>query len=357
MVAETPRPAADRPAADRSASDLSASDGPAADAASGLRVSEIAAEVDAALAALDVPAEPAGLYDPVRYVLGGGGKRVRPALALLAAQAFGGTEARRRALPAALGVEVFHNFTLVHDDIMDRAATRRGRATVHERWDLPTAVLAGDLMMGLACDLIARTEGVAVAPLMRSHYATVARLCEGQTMDMAFETRTDVAAAEYLDMIDRKTGALLEHALDLGARVGGAEPAAAAALRLAGRALGRAFQIQDDVLDLTASAAAWGKPVGGDLVEGKRTYLVLLARERATDDDRPWLAAVLGGGLAPERVGYVRGRLERLGVLADASAAVDRYTDEGRQGLAALPPGPAADALRALALGLASRSV
>ena len=342
MVAPTPRPASPRPATG---------------AASGLSVSEIAAEVDAALAALDLPDEPAGLYDPVRYVLEGGGKRIRPALVLLAAQAFGGAEARRRALPAALGVETFHNFTLVHDDIMDRAATRRGRATVHERWDLPTAVLAGDLMMGLACALIAQTDGVPLAPLMRSHYGTVARLCEGQTLDMAFETRSDVTADEYLDMIDRKTGALLEHALDLGAQIGGADPEAAHALRQSGRALGRAFQIQDDLLDLTASAEAWGKPVGGDLVEGKRTYLVLLARERATPDDRAWLAAVLGGGLAPERVGYVRDRLDRLGVLADASSAVDAYTDEGREGLAALPPGPAADGLRSLALGLASRSV
>ena len=337
MVAETPRPEA-KPAS----------------GAFGLPA--LAAEVDAALAALDLPAEPAGLYDPVRYVLEGGGKRVRPALVLLAAQAFGGAEARRRAMPAALGVETFHNFTLVHDDIMDRAATRRGRATVHERWDTATAVLAGDLMMGLACSLIARTEGVPTGLLMRAHYETVARLCEGQTMDMAFETRADVAADEYLDMIDRKTGALLEHALDVGARVGGADGPAVDALRQSGRALGRAFQIQDDLLDLTASADGWGKPVGGDLVEGKRTYLVLLARERATPDDHAWLQAVLSGGLAPERVGHVRGRLGRLGVLADAAAAVDRYTDEGRQGLAALPPGPAADGLRALALGLASRS-
>ena len=321
-----------------------------------LTLSGIAAEVDAALAGLDLPAQPAGLYDPVRYVLGGGGKRVRPALVLLAAQAFGGDDARQRALPAALGVEVFHNFTLVHDDIMDRAATRRGRATVHQRWDVPTAILAGDLMMGLACDLVARTEGTPLAPLVRSHYAMVARLCEGQTLDMAFETRPDVTADAYLDMIDRKTGALLDHALDLGAQIGGAPPDDADALRQAGRALGRAFQIQDDLLDLTADAAAWGKPVGGDLVEGKRTFLVLLARERATADDRAWLAAVLDGGLAPERVGHVRDRLDRLGVLADAAAAVDRYTDAGRRGLDVLPDGPAADALRALALGLASRS-
>ena len=320
-------------------------------------LSEIAAEVSGALAALDLPAEPPRLYDPVRYVLEGGGKRVRPALVLLAAQAFGGDAARQRAMPAALGVEVFHNFTLVHDDIMDHASTRRGRATVHERWDTATAILAGDLMMGLACDLVARTEGTPLGPLLRSHYAMVARLCEGQTRDMDFETRDDVTVAEYLGMIDGKTGALLEHALDLGARIGGAGPEAVDALRTAGRALGRAFQIQDDLLDLTADAPGWGKPIGGDLVEGKRTYLVLLARERATSDDAGWLADVLGGGIAADRVPAVRDRLAALGVLGDAARAVDDATADSRAALAALPPSPAADHLRQLALGLASRSV
>ena len=318
---------------------------------------EIAAEVSDALQALDLPAEPAGLYDPVRYVLAGGGKRVRPALVLLAAQAFGGAEARRRAMPAALGVEVFHNFTLVHDDIMDRAATRRGRPTVHLKWDEPTAILAGDLMMGLACDLIARTGGAALAPLMRSHYQMVARLCEGQTLDMAFETRQDVTVEEYVGMIDRKTGALLEHALELGARIGGADGPAVQALRQSGRALGRAFQIQDDLLDVTADADGWGKPVGGDLVEGKRTWLVLTALERAAAADRGWLAEVLGEGLAPDRVDHVRQRLDGLGVLRDAADAVASYTDAGRAGLDALPESRASEALRALALGLASRTV
>ena len=318
---------------------------------------EIAVEVSGALQALDVPTEPAGLYDPVRYVLAGGGKRVRPALVLLAAQAFGGDAARRRAVPAALGVEVFHNFTLVHDDIMDRAATRRGRPTVHLTWDEPTAILAGDLMMGLACDLIVRTEDADLAPLLRSHYRMVARLCEGQTLDMAFETRQDVTVGEYVEMIDRKTGALLEHALELGARIGGAGDSAVLALCQSGRALGRAFQIQDDLLDVTADADGWGKPVGGDLVEGKRTWLVLAARERATDADQDWLAQVLDGGIPPARVDHVRQRLDALGVLSDAADAVASYTDAGHAGLDALPDSEASDSLRALALGLASRTV
>ena len=320
-------------------------------------LASVADEIDAALAALELPAEPEGLYAPVRYVLAGGGKRIRPALVLLAAEAFGGPDARARALPAALGVEVFHNFTLVHDDIMDHAATRRGRPTVHERWDEPTAILAGDLMMGLAARLVTSAEGPEPGALAEAHYRTVARLCEGQTLDMAFERRTDVTVDEYLAMIDRKTGALLEHALEVGALVGGADADAVAALREAGLALGRAFQIQDDLLDLTADPETWGKPVGGDLVEGKRTFLVLTARERAEPDDAGWLAAVLGGGVPPDRVAAVRERLRALGVLDAAARAVSRHTEAGRAALDALPQGPAADALRQLALGLASRTL
>ncbi|WP_179299644.1 polyprenyl synthetase family protein [Rubrivirga marina] len=320
-------------------------------------LASIATEVDAALAALDLPDEPAGLYGPVRYVLDGGGKRIRPALVLLAAEAFGGADARDRALPAALGVEVFHNFTLVHDDIMDHASTRRGRPTVHERWDEPTAILAGDLMMGLAARLVVGAEGPDPAALAEAHYRTVARLCEGQTLDMAFEARRDVTVDEYLAMIDRKTGALLAHALEVGALVGGADAEAVGALAEAGVPLGRAFQIQDDLLDLTADPATWGKPVGGDLVEGKRTFLVLTARERAEAEDADWLGPVLDGGLDPDRVPAVRERLAALGVLDSAAHAVARHTEAGRAALDALPPGPAADALRALALGLATRTL
>ena len=317
-------------------------------------LADISATVDAALAALDLPDQPAGLYDPVRYVLGGGGKRVRPALVLLAAEAWGGAGARDRALPAALAVEAFHNFTLVHDDIMDHAATRRGRPTVHERWDGPTAVLAGDLLMGLAYRLLGETDAD-VGRLLRSFSRMVAALCEGQTLDLAFERRADVTVDDYLDMIDRKTGALLDLSLELGAVVGGADDAAVAEVRRAGRLLGRAFQIQDDLLDLTAEGDGWGKTIGGDLVEGKKAYLALRAVELAEGDERAWLAQALDGGLPAGDVAEARDRMDRLGVLDDAARAVADYTERGRSALAVLPDEPAADALRALALGLATR--
>ncbi len=318
-------------------------------------VPALAARVSQGLRDLDLPAEPAGLYDPVRYVLDGGGKRVRPALVLLTAEAYGAAAARERALPAALAVEVFHNFTLVHDDIMDHAPTRRGRPTVHERWDEPTAILAGDLMMGLAYDLLARTDGADLGRLARAFYRMVARLCEGQSLDLQFESREAVTVDEYLDMIDRKTGALLELSLELGGLVGGADDEALAALRRAAHALGRAFQIQDDLLDLTAESDGWGKAIGGDLVEGKKAYLALRAVEWASGDERAWLARAVHGGLPPTDVPEARERMDRLGVLDDAAGAVARYVAEGEAALAFLPDGPAADALRQLVRSLATR--
>ncbi|HLT47799.1 MAG TPA: polyprenyl synthetase family protein [Rubricoccaceae bacterium] len=318
----------------------------------------LAGEVEAGLAAClgELPAEPAVLYGPVRYVLEGGGKRIRPVLVLLAAEAFGGEAARRRALPAALAVEVFHNFTLVHDDIMDGAAERRGRPTVHVRWDAGTAILSGDLLMGLSYDLLARVEGADTAALVRRFHAMVLRLCEGQALDAAFERRDGVTVADYLDMIERKTGALLEAALEIGGIVGGAGEAGRAALRTAGRELGRAFQIQDDLLDLTAESDGWGKTIGGDLVAGKRTFLLLRALERAGGDERAWFARALDGGLPAAEVAEARARMDRLGVLDDARAAVRRHSDAGLAALAALPPGPAADALRSLAERLVRRA-
>ncbi|MEM6326667.1 MAG: polyprenyl synthetase family protein [Bacteroidota bacterium] len=323
--------------------------------ATSVTLSTAVAEVEAGLAAIALPDEPDELYAPVQHALEGKGKRVRPAMLLLTAEAVGGAEARARAMPAALAVEVFHTFTLVHDDIMDDAPTRRGRPTIHATWDAATAILAGDLLFSISADLLRRTETARLGDALGAFHAMVARLCEGQALDLAFETRRDVTPEAYLDMIDRKTGALLELALDLGALVGGATDANRQRLREAGHALGRAFQIQDDLLDLTAEADALGKPIGGDLVQGKRAWLLLRAIERAeTDDDRAFFDAALDG-LAPDLVPEARARMDRLGVLAEASEAARRYAEAGTSGLDVLPDGPAADALRDLARSLATR--
>lgn len=299
-------------------------------------VQRLRQDVNAALRALEPRRTPALLYDPVRYVLEGEGKRLRPILLLLTAEAFGTRS--EAALPAALAIEAFHNFTLVHDDIMDHAERRRGRAAVHRRWDTGTAVLAGDLLVVRAYDLLAEAEGD-LAALMRPFRYMARRLCEGQAYDKEFETRLDVSVDEYLEMVDRKTGALLSAALEIGGRCGRCTDAEAKALRAAGAALGRAFQIQDDLLDLTADSERWGKPVGGDLMEGKKTFLLLRALERAEGEERALFErAATEGGLPEAQVTEARRRMRALGVLEDARRAVSHHTESATDRLRRVLP-------------------
>ncbi len=325
---------------------------PVLDAESYLR--QLTEGVNEALADLPLPAEPAALYEPVRYVLDGDGKRLRPALVLLAAETFGAPS--ERALPAALAVEVFHNFTLVHDDIMDHADERRGRPSVHVVWDESTAILAGDLLMGMSYDLLAQTETDRLGEIVRRFHQMVMRLCEGQALDEQFETDDTVTVERYLDMIDRKTGALVELALVLGGLVGEADDAMLGALAEIGRSWGRAFQIQDDLLDLTADDARWGKTVGGDLLEGKKTFLLLRALERAEGDEHAWFQRIVtDGGLPADEIDEARRRMQALGVLDEARETVLRYYDIGEQALDALPEGQGRDGLRWIAGRMARR--
>ena len=300
-------------------------------------------------------AHPVGLYEPARYVMEAGGKRLRPLLVLLAAEAHGARP--EDALPAAVAVEVFHNFTLVHDDIMDHSDSRRGRPSVHVRWDEPTAILVGDLLMGVAYDHLARLSSPVLGRAFASFSRCVARLCEGQVLDMEFERRHQVSLAEYVDMIERKTGALLACALDLGALVGGADEERCAQLASAGLDIGRAFQIQDDLLDLTAASEDWGKPVGGDVLEGKRTYLLLNALERVGDSGLPrdLLDRVMGRSASPSDIPLVRDWMEQAGVLSDTHDAVIFHTDAALSRLAILDDSPAKAALLGLVRSMQRR--
>lgn len=315
-------------------------------------VDALRARIDEALPALVRDREPAALYDPVQYVLEGGGKRVRPTLLLLVAEAYGTAPAM--ALPAALAVEVFHNFTLVHDDIMDEADERRGRPTVHVRWDVGTAILVGDMMMGLSYELLDEVEAEG---LYEVYHPMVERLCAGQALDASFENEKDVSVEAYLEMVDGKTAALLSAAFELGAVIGGASASDREHVRNAGTLVGRAFQIQDDLLDLTADGDDWGKAVGGDLVVGKKTYLTLRALECAEGEEYEWFARlVTEGGLPPHDVPEARDRMARLGIFEEARDAVRRYSNEARTHLDVLPEGPAASALRWLIDEMEARS-
>lgn len=313
------------------------------------------ARIDDGLAAAIPDRAPAHLYDPYRYVMGGDGKRLRPLLLLLAAQTCG--VALDEALSAALATEVFHNFTLVHDDIMDRAATRRGRDTVHVRWDEPTAILAGDLMMGEAYGLLAQTRVGDLRALLAAWGEMVRRLCEGQMEDMRFARDPAVSVARYLHMIDGKTGALVAFCFEAGAILGNADEATRRHLYDAGLETGRAFQILDDLLDLTAQDAAWGKTLGGDLIEGKRAYLLLRALETTTGAERAFFQQIADRpGLDPARIDEARARMDAAGVLGEARAAVARHTAAALAHLDALPPSSARDALVGLVDGMAARA-
>lgn len=269
--------------------------------------------------------KPDVLYAPVRYVLSGGGKHLRPVLLITSARMYG--VAVEDALPMALSIELSHNWALVHDDIMDAADTRRGRPTVHRKWDVNTALLCGDVLMGLAYGQLQRAEPGKLPALMEVLTGMVRLLCEGQALDMAFESRSDVTTPEYLDMIDLKTGALTGAAMEMGAILGGTTPQARAAIRSSGIALGRAFQIMDDLLDLVARDARWGKVIGGDLVEGKKTLLLLEALGRARGEDYDFFNMIVRNrGLNPDRIDEARQRMDALGVLEYARKSVRYYT-------------------------------
>ncbi len=237
--------------------------------------------------------EPRGLYEPVDYILQLGGKRVRPVLSLLAGQLFGAPI--NNILPVALAVEVFHNFTLLHDDIMDDSPLRRGQMTVHEKWDINTGILSGDLMLIKAYESLGKTVTPHRLPEMMATFNQVATgVCEGQQYDVEFEDRNDVTIAAYLKMIELKTAVLLGGALKLGALAADASREDADHLYEFGRLTGIAFQLQDDLLDTFGQADEIGKLVGNDIIRNKKTYLLLKAQELASPDQTATLQFWLG---------------------------------------------------------------
>lgn len=231
--------------------------------------------------------EPRNLYEPISYILGLGGKRMRPVLTLMTAELFGGKV--ENALDAALAIEVFHNFSLVHDDIMDDAPLRRGNATVHEKWDVNTGILSGDAMLIYAYQCFENYPAETYKALTKLFSKTAIEVCEGQQYDVDFETRDDVTIPEYLKMIEYKTAVLVAAAMQMGAIVAGAKTEDANSIYEFGRNLGIAFQLQDDYLDAYGDPKTFGKQVGGDIMENKKTFLFLKAMEFAPNDDREGL--------------------------------------------------------------------
>jgi geranylgeranyl diphosphate synthase type II len=237
---------------------------------------------------LDFPKTPSNLYDPLRYFMQLGGKRMRPMLTLLGAELFG--LQKEAVINAALSVEVFHNFTLIHDDIMDEAPLRRAKETVHTKWNQNIAILSGDVLFVKAYQLLAKQDPKHLAELLHVFNRTAQEVCEGQQMDMDFESRSDVRIEEYVEMIRLKTSVLLGCALELGAIVAEANADDRQHLYDFGQHLGIAFQIQDDILDLYADPEKFGKQVGGDVISNKKTLLNLKAKELANSAQRELLS-------------------------------------------------------------------
>jgi len=228
--------------------------------------------------------EPKNLYQPVAYILQLGGKRLRPVLALISTASFG--EKPKKALDAALAIEIFHNFTLLHDDIMDAAPIRRGKATVHEKWDVNTGILSGDVMLINSYQFLENYKPKTFKKLIKVFGQTAVEVCEGQQYDMDFETKQEVRIEEYLKMITLKTSVLVAAALRLGAIVAGASKKDQKKIYNFGISLGLAFQLQDDYLDTFGDAATFGKKIGGDILENKKTWLYLKALQNAKEEDR-----------------------------------------------------------------------
>lgn len=250
---------------------------------------EICRTIEEALARLTFDQPPRSLFDPITYTLSLGGKRIRPALALMACDLFGGKN--EDVLQPALGLEVFHNFTLLHDDLMDEADRRRDKPTVHKLWNPNVAILSGDAMLICAYQLVAKANDKAILELFSR---TALEICAGQQYDMEFESRPDVTEEEYLEMIRLKTAVLLACALKVGAMIGGASTADADALYDYGIHIGLAFQLQDDLLDVYGDPKTFGKNIGGDILCNKKTFLLINALSVASEEQRQvmedWMA-------------------------------------------------------------------
>jgi geranylgeranyl diphosphate synthase type II len=276
---------------------------------------EISDIISSELSQINWNKAPHGLYEPIGYVLSMGGKRIRPALTLMACNLF--SDEVQPAVNSALGLEIFHNFTLLHDDIMDRADVRRGQPTVHKKWDDNTAILSGDVMQISAYQFMAQTPANQLKRSLDLFSRTAAEICEGQQYDVEFEHRDRVEADEYLEMIRLKTAVLLGASLQIGAWIGGAGEEDAQLLYDFGINIGLAFQLKDDLLDVYGDEATFGKKIGGDILCNKKTYMLIHALEKAEGDEaedlQNWLN-VSDSKLSEDKIFAVTLLYNKLGV-------------------------------------------
>ncbi|MDR3625192.1 MAG: polyprenyl synthetase family protein [Ignavibacteriaceae bacterium] len=270
--------------------------------------------------------KPDSLYKPGYYIIEGGGKRLRPLLVLMAAKAVGGK--LKKAYNAAAAVELLHNFTLVHDDIMDNADKRRNILTVHKKYDMSTAILAGDSLLSIAYEYLLKDCNGTAKKVLSAFTKGLVEVCEGQSLDKEFEIRKAVTIDEYIEMIEKKTAAMIEMCCTVGALLGGGSAKEIKNLADFGKNIGIAFQIQDDLLDITGNENDFGKLVGGDLVEGKKTFLFLKALEVSKGTDKKKLLEVVNNkGIKPEQIQNYKDLYQKLNILEEAEKEIRHYTN------------------------------
>ncbi|MET3126096.1 geranylgeranyl diphosphate synthase type II [Arcicella rosea] len=279
---------------------------------------------------------PEELYEPIRYLMSLGGKRMRPLMTLMATALF--TDDWQKAIKPATAVEVFHNFTLMHDDIMDKAPLRRGKPTVHAKWNDNTAILSGDVMLVQAYELLMFVEDAKFKKALKRFNRTAAEVCEGQQLDMNFENRENVSEEEYLEMIKLKTSVLLGYALELGGIIGGASEKSCDLLYNIGLNIGLGFQLKDDLLDVYGDPEKFGKQVGGDIISNKKTFMLIEALEKAEGETKlaldKWLS--LKEFDATEKVKAVTAIYDTLGIREVATIKINTYFDKAFEALDSL---------------------
>ncbi len=286
--------------------------------------------------AIPLDGQPRQLYEPVQYCLENGGKRIRPAMTLMACELFDGRA--EEALDAAVGLELFHNFTLLHDDVMDEAPVRRNKPTVHERWDVNTAILSGDVLFALASKYVARVPDRVLRPVVELYHQTVIEVCEGQQYDMDYEARSDVLMEEYLEMIRLKTAVLPAACMKTGALIAGADADGQEAVYRFGELVGLAFQLRDDWLDVFGDQQQFGKQTGGDIIANKKTWLYIQAIKLAGARQKQTLTDAYSGKVRDnkEKVKQVKSVFEELDISSLAQKAMHEYYQEALTVMAAI---------------------
>ncbi|TDO24348.1 polyprenyl synthetase family protein [Pedobacter duraquae] len=295
-------------------------------------IPELQKLIEQAIPAIEYPSHPKNLYDPITYIMNLGGKRLRPALVLIATDLFSGDV--NAAMPAALAIETFHNFTLIHDDIMDNAPLRRGKQTVHEKWGVNNAILSGDVMMVEANKQLAQVNTGVLKDVLNTFNTTAQGVCEGQQLDMEFETRNDVSILEYINMIRLKTAVLVGGAMKLGAIISEVSPEQAELIYDFGENLGIAFQLQDDILDVYGDPEKFGKQVGGDIIANKKTFLLLNLQQAVSKADEQSLLDQSTNNNLDQKIAKITALYEKYDIRGLATKEMTAYLDKAFDALA-----------------------